>query len=165
MTRPLTALELNILLAASRTATAVRVRDLGIAIMRHDGRSRNAARAVVSRTIRALEKARLVELHGWHYLSDTMTARRAEARARARRATDNAVAFYKIAVRNRGGDPWGSPAACTAAQVRKAEQTPQMYVRRVSITPLGRERLAATIGGNEISPPACIPSSLTAAHS
>lgn len=125
-------------LIAAATA-GVLVRDL-VSLQVRAGRSQAVARASLSRTLRRLWRAGLVELYG---RSGSLSAKQQEARERLVRFEADPLGSYQSyrawARAARIADGYGSPEAFLVAKRRQVKTAPRLRVVRVTVTTLGRD--------------------------
>ena len=119
-----------------------------------DAQRRRSVRASLSRALRRLWRRGLVELHDskWANTGQTMSARQSNARRLAAETQVDPESFYQeqLAFHRMFGsqsDPWGSPGACLAEEIRHAERTPWMRIVRVTLTTAGRALVNFPAGG------------------
>lgn len=124
------------------SAAGVLVRDL-VRLQVLAGRPQAVARASLSRTLRRLWRAGLVELHG---RSGTLGAKQEEARERlVRFEADPQGGYqrYRAWARASGmADRYGSAEAFLAAKRAQADAVPALRVVRVTATTLGHDLVA-----------------------
>jgi len=126
-------------LAAAADIGGVLVRDL-VRLQVRPGRSPAVTRASLSRTLRRLWRAGLVELHD---RLDSLSTKRQMARERLQRFEADPVGSYQgyrsWAAQLRRADAYGSAEAFLAAKRVQASAVPHLRVVRVTATPRGRE--------------------------
>lgn len=113
--------------------------------VRRPDASAPVARASLSRTLRRLWAAGLVELVTGHATRPTLTEQAKYWRsvyAKVQAAPDAAYQAYRRLLANPADDDYGSAAAYVDACRVDAER-PSARVRRVALTPKGRERLTS----------------------
>ena len=133
----------EILRLIDAAATGVRVRDL-VSLQVRAGRSEAVARASLSRTLRRLWRAGLVELHSRFGCSGlSLSAKQQEARQRLVGFEADPHGSYQVykswATRVGVADAYGSAEAFLAAKRAQAKSMPHLRIVCATATPRGRD--------------------------